>query len=110
MITGAAPVAAAPPVTILAKVDGVVHDGGIVFAKPPEGGFTVVGRLPVVHDGGIVFSRLLGVVASRAFGLQAAGERRMRLIMANGRSILTTPDAEGTERVDAEVQPIRSCF
>lgn len=86
---------AVPPVAIQATADGVVHDGGIVFAKPPAGGYAIVGKLPVVHDGGIVFSRLLGVVASRAFHLQAEGARQVRLVMASGRAMLTTPDADG---------------
>ena len=88
---------AAPPVAILSTTGdaGVVHDGGIVFAKAPLDGYTIVGRLPVVHDGGIVFSRLLGVVAARAYHLQAEGQRQVRLTMASGRAMLTTPDADG---------------
>lgn len=62
----------------------IVHDGGIVFSRVPTHGFAIGGRLSA--------TRVL-----------PAGEIvRVRLILANGRSMLASPDAEGAFRFAVE--------
>jgi len=72
MVTGTSLPEAVPS---LVPIDtGIVHDGGIVFNRtPPEGGFAIAGRLPA----------------------QQVKGTRVRLVMASGRSMITTPAADG---------------
>ena len=72
---------------VTSKTNPVVHDGGIVFTKAPTDGFRIAGRLPVGK------AQLSLLAARRPLEVD---DVRVRLVMANGRSVVTLPDDNGS--------------